>query len=157
MSIRECQRCAAVSRTGKRCKRTTCRTDLCYQHLQLLEGLRIKKSSIQNAQLGLFAAREFRENDNVARYTGLISEEPIEGPYVLQINQNKFIDANKTSSSAGRFANDCRTQNRNNRHCRGNNSKFSYDYRNERANLKAKIPIHRGDEIFASYSRGYWN
>jgi len=97
--------------------------------------------------MGLFAAREFSENENVARYTGQISDIPI------QIN--KFIDANKTNSSAGRYANDCRIRDRNNGHCRGKNSKLSYDYRNERASLKAKKPIYRGDEIFTSFSRGY--
>jgi len=129
---------------------------LCYQHLHVLEGLKLKKSYIPAAQLGLVATKEFRQNDNISQYTGDISAQRIEGPYVLQVNNNKFIDAKKTSTSAGRYANDCRTYNRNQGHCSGNNAKLSYDYRNERANLKAIRPIHHGDEIYVSYSRGYW-
>ena len=75
---------------------------------------------------------------------------------MLQVNKNKFIDAKKTSSSAGRYANDCRTKNVRKGNCRGNNAKLSYDNRNERANLKASKAIHMGDEIFVGYSRGYW-
>ena len=104
MSIRACNQCTANTKNGQQCKRITCRTGLCYQHLKLKEGLKLKKSHIPNSGLGLFATKEFKKNDNVARYTGDISAIRIEGPYVLQVNKNKFIDAKKTSSSAGRYA-----------------------------------------------------
>ena len=104
----------------------------------------------------MFATKEFKKNENVARYSGEISAMRIEGPYVLQVNNHKFIDAAKTSSSAGRYANDCRTKESREGYCRGNNATLSYDYRNKRGNLKAKKPIHKGEEIYVGYSRGYW-
>ena len=148
MSLRECHRCQAITKYNHQCRRRTCRTMLCFQHLRILEGLQLKKSYIPQAELGLFATKNYNINENVARYTGDISVERIEGPYVFQVNQNKFIDAKKTSTSAGRYANDCRVVNRNQGHCRGNNAKLSYDYHNERANLKAIRPIRVGDEIY---------
>ena len=103
----------------------------------------------------MFATKEYKNNENVARYSGEVSARRIEGPYVLQINNHKFIDAAKTSTSAGRYANDCRTINKRGGYCQENNAKLSYDYRNERGNLKANKAIRKGDEIYVSYSRGY--
>ena len=156
MSVRTCQRCSASTKEAHRCKRRTCRTDVCFQHLDLLTGLALKPSHIPDAQLGLFATRPFKKKETVARYTGAHSALPIEGAYVLKVNKKHYIDAKKTSSSAGRYANDCRMQNKKDGHCNGNNAKLSFDYRNGRANIKAKRPIQAGEEVYVSYSRGYW-
>ena len=92
--------------------------------------MKLKPSHIPDAQLGLFATRAFRRQDTIVPYTGDISTMPIEGPYVLQVNKTHFINAKKTSTSAGRYANDCRARNKKDRQCQGNNAKLSYDYRN---------------------------
>lgn len=157
MSIKVCQRCTGVNRNGQRCKRNTCRTDLCFQHLRIIEGLKIKPSNITGADLGLWAARDFAIRSNIVRYTGEESLVPIHGNYVLEINNNLFIDAKNTNSAAGRYINDCRTPDIRMGNCRSNNAKFSYDYHNRKANIKASRNIPNGAEIYIPYSRNYWN
>lgn len=156
MSIRTCQRCTALTKAGTRCKRQTCRTDLCWTHLNTIHGLKIAKSHIQAAGLGLYATKTFPNNANINPYTGIISMIPIEGTYVLKINNHHYIDGKHTNSSASRIANDCRAGNRRNGECTSNNSKFSWDNRNHSANLKATRIIHPNQEIFVPYSRAYW-
>jgi hypothetical protein len=155
MSERTCQRCNGINKKGHRCKRRTCRTDLCYQHLKILEGLKIAKSRLKEAGLGLYTERPIAKNENVTGYTGERTTEG--GPYVLEINSNLMIDAKKTNSAAGRYVNDCRAQNRRDGECRGNNTRFSFDYRNMKANVKATRNISPGEEIYVPYSRAYWN
>ena len=154
MSVPMCHRCTAITRRGKRCTRQTCHTGYCTQHLRLIEGLTIQPSHLSGAGWGLFAARNFKKNETVALYTGVISTVPIEGDYVLQVNSKRYIDAKKTSSSAGRYANDCLSSNQRQGECAGNN--VFYESQNGRAFLKAKKAIHAGDEVMPSYSRGYW-
>ncbi len=156
MSIRTCQRCTANNKSGTRCKRQTCQTDLCWTHLKSLLGLKISQSNIRDAGLGLYAMKEFPLNANINSYTGIVTDHEIEGPYVLKINNHYYIDAKHTNSGASRFANDCRHRNRVNGECSSNNAKFSWDNRNRRANLKAMRNIRPNQEIFVPYSRAYW-
>ena len=167
MSVRVCQQCTATNKNGKRCKRNTCRTELCFQHLRSVSGLRLAPSNIPEGGIGLFAAKPFKTKDTVAPYTGEIHTSLVEGPYVLQATKSKFIDAAKSNTAAGRFANDCRSKNKKTRgfsghnkthgFCKGNNTRLSWNANTQKASVKATKAINAGDEIYASYSAGYWH
>jgi len=92
-------------------------------------NLRIGKSNITDAGLGLFSARKPIPRATIAtEYTGIKSSNPISGNYVLQVGRNKWVNANR-SIDIGGFANDCRTANKYANQCPGNNPKFIYSNR----------------------------
>jgi hypothetical protein len=51
---KSCGFCRAILKNGQHCGRRTCKTNLCWQHLQARYELRIKPSSIKGAGDGLF-------------------------------------------------------------------------------------------------------
>jgi len=110
----ECKECVFINpRTRTRCKRRVCiGLDLCFQHLETVKHLKIKKSTIRNAGKGLFAYVKnqnnhyivFREGDVICNYKGdVININELErryhdktGPYAFQWGYNKdnyYIDA----------------------------------------------------------------
>lgn len=145
-------------RNGQRCKRKSARGPLCYAHLAIEKGLRIKKSTLgRGSGLGLFALKDFEKNQIITPYGGRIvhTDDPdYGGDYILQLGRTKYIDGDpkKTNTSIGAFSNNCRPQNRRARQCTGNNAKFA----NHTANVKATKKIKKGAEIFSAYGRTYW-
>ena len=124
-SVKECQRCTGTTKSGARCRKRTCRGTLCWQHLKKQEGLRVKKSTIPGAGLGLFAAKPFAKGKQVAPYVGeKMTKAQVDkrykgktAEYVLCQNKKKCVDARKTNAGAARFANDGKGKK--------NNAKFS--------------------------------
>jgi len=156
MSIKTCNTCSATTKRGTQCTKRTCVSDLCWIHLKQ-QGFRIKDSVIPGAGKGLFVLKEYAPNENITLYTGDESKDPIDGVYVLKINNQLYIDGAKTDEPGlGRWINQCRTNQQRNRLC-NNNSKFSYDYRNQKTNIKATRRIPAGQEVFLSYGPSYWN
>tara|TARA_R110001606_G_scaffold219265_1_gene367138 strand:- start:30 stop:542 length:513 start_codon:yes stop_codon:yes gene_type:complete len=161
MSIRTCVRCAAITSRGTQCTRNTCKYGVhCWQHSRA-KGLKLDNSNIDGAGLGLFAAKDFKKNSNVIDYTGEkrtmaeLKAEP--SNYALEINKNLVIDARKTgSSSLGGRANDCRKANKDQKECKGNNTKFVIDKVRKKARIKAVKKIKKGDEVFVGYGQSYW-
>jgi hypothetical protein len=121
-------------------------------------GLKVKKSTIRNAGLGLFTTVDLGKGENIAEYSGefIASDDYIEGSsdYALQFTKETIIDAKSTQTHVGRYANMCRT---NDDECRDNNVRFSKDFRNKKVYLKAKRNIKSGEEIFVSYGRNFFN
>lgn len=155
MSVREVVRCSGTTGRGTRCARRTARTSYCYQHLEKQEHLKIKKSGIPNAGLGLFTTVKRKPGDKVAPYTGkiVITHDPDYGnPYALQVKKHPptFVDASVSTAGAGRFSNNCR-----NGQCR-NNAALSYNANQRKASVKAKQVIMPGKEVYTAYGRGYW-
>ena len=75
--------------------------------MRLQDGLRIMKSTI--AGMGLFATRSFRKGEHITDYTGdelVLSHDRVGGPYALALTQRKAIDAARTNTAYGRWAND---------------------------------------------------
>jgi SET domain-containing protein len=173
-SIRACNRCKADRNVGGRCTRTTCKYGpFCWQHTKILRGVVVKKSTLKNAGLGLFALKSFRKGKKIIEYTGKLRRSAdverkwpgdTRAEYVEQIDDtNYYIDASKTNSGVARYANDAGY--------RGDR----YRYRGERNNahivsygpnqkgyqrhlwLVATRDIHPGDEIFLKYFGFYWN
>ena len=68
-----------------------------------------------------------------------------------------MIDAdNPVRHSVARYANDCRTINKQSGQCKGNNARLSVNAEARKGWIVATKTIHPGDEIFVSYGRRYW-
>ena len=148
------QRCTATTHAGKHCKQRTAKGEYCWNHLRALDGLRVKKSGVPRAGMGLWAEKDFRAGDKVAAYTGdriALSGDRDGGVYVLQTRGDSGIDAARTNAGAGRWANDPRGTDGNRA-----NVEFAYDARRKTACLRATRPIRKGDEVLAKYGAAYW-
>jgi len=149
------QQCTASNKKGARCKARTKKGQYCWTHLKQQDGLRVKPSSLgREAGMGLFAERDFKVNEKVTVYTGdwlYENDEVWGGNYVLSYSQEKMIDAARTNTAPGRFANDPKGSGKE------ANTAFRPDRRRRMVALRATRPIKKGDEIFVSYGRGYWS
>jgi hypothetical protein len=150
------ERCHAITtRRGlnRRCKHTTLRGIYCWQHLKAIEHLRIKKSTLLDAGLGLFTTVPIKKDVKITPYTGpkIVSYDPNYGnQYVLQVKKNPptFIDSIKTNEQGlGRWANDAKVKRRNNAKLVGNTRE---------AYLKSIKPIASNTEITTDYGDTYW-
>jgi hypothetical protein len=108
--------------------------------------------------MGLYTTVRRPAHRMVAPYTGRAITRPentYTGDYVVQLNDRppyRYVDANHTTSGAGRFANNAR---------RGdqftNNSHLSIDRQNpDQAKVVASRPIPANKEIFVKYGADYW-
>jgi hypothetical protein len=130
----------------------------CWQHRLKIEGLRIKPSTVPNGGLGLYAGREFSRGEQVTIYCGDIiegntqaQEEYKDSKYLLQLKENKSIDAARTNTADGRLVNDARGT------VYTNNVLFCISRGGNNVAIRANRMIKKGEEIFAAYGRGYWN
>jgi len=164
MSKRECVQCFATTKQGARCKKRTCiYSKFCNIHTKQLFNLYLKKSAIPNSGMGLITAKVIESKKRIAQYTGdiLRADELPSNPtgYSVAIPHNKVIDASSTQSGIARYANDCRSSNKAQGHCKGSNAKFSVSTRKGVTSVwivsTKRIPANT--EIFVSYGRGYWN
>lgn len=157
-SVRAVVQCHGHTNAGHRCKRRTARTSYCYAHLDKELHLKVKKSNIPGAGMGLFTTVKRRKYEKLAPYDGerVVSHDPdYGGKYVLQVKEDPptFINARKTTGTA-RWANDGRNPRR-------NNSNFKvYHHRvngvvQADGNLKSTRPIQANREILADYGRDY--
>ena len=161
-SIRTVQQCIGHTKTGARCKRRTAKTPYCYTHLEKEQHLKIKPSQIPGAGLGLYTTVNRPARRMVAPYTGRQITRPANtytGHYVIQLNEPpqappyKYVDANRTTDGAGRFANNARRQDH-----FTNNSRLRPDYQHPgQAKVVSLRPIPAGREVFTSYGNAYWN
>lgn len=141
-------RCDAIKPNGQQCKRRTRKGDKCFQHLAIVDGLRIKKSTIPGAGLGLFAAKDFKKDVKVVDYKGEISDHASGGDYDLELAPDKFVNANK-SVYVGSYSNMARAKDK-----KKNNAKLTA-YRGQ-GRIKSTVPIKAGKEVLTSYGRNYW-
>lgn len=149
--------CDSNTKKGVRCRCKTKKGFKCWRHLLSELNIRIKPSLIRGAGLGLYTAvRDFNIGDKITTYKGHLSSTPIHGIYVLQVSNNKYINANE-STCLGSFINSCRSNNEANGECNGNNSRFSYNRRTGIVNIIATKKINKGEEVCISYSTGYWS
>jgi len=147
------QRCTADKKSGGQCCLRTKKGQYCWNHTRTIEGLRIKASTVPGAGLGLFATKQFRSGDAITPYSGdiiALRHDRVGGPYYLQLNQHKGIDAARTNTASGRYANDPRgTQS-------PPNATLVLDTNRGTGRVKATRTIQPGQEIFVSYGPGYW-
>lgn len=154
------QQCTAYTAKGAPCKLRTLRGHQCAVHTRIHQRLAVSRSTTPGAGLGLYVAKgskPIRRNERIALYSGdwvelLPDDDSTGGPYFLQLTRRLGIDAARTNTALGRWANDPR----------GNaaglraNARLVIDTRNRQGALKASRTIYPGQEIFCSYGRGYW-
>ena len=138
---------------GRRCKARTRRSRFCQAHLNSNQNLRITKSKIPNAGLGLFCGDQpIRKNQPIVECTGEVWNEPISGDYVLEVKKKKFINGNRSTDVAG-FSNDCRSIDRKARLCQRNSN---IAIRKGVPSLVSTKRIKPNSEIYTNYGRDYW-
>jgi hypothetical protein len=142
--------------THIRCRNQTKRGKFCVAHQARDLGIKVTKSKIPAAGLGLVTVVPRKKGDKITDYTGKVTrvEPPGNGRYVLQTAKNHFIDAeNPLSSGYGRWINDARPENR----PLVNNSAFAIDNRTKKVAVKATKNIPANKEVFLPYGRAYWS
>jgi len=153
--------CLDHTKKGVRCKRRcVIGSPWCSTHLAFNHHLRIKKSNIPNAGLGLFAIDPlnsdsneilFTPGENIVQYQGeLINTEELirryqnkTGPYAVYISKDHYEDG-AVVRGTGALANTL-----------PNHNNATLSIHRGRASLKATKPIRNGDEILLSYGRQY--
>lgn len=165
--LMETEQCVGHNKNGSRCKRkVTIGTPYCYQHLLNEKHLKIKKSNIPNAGMGLFALDKskpedaiiFRKGDKIIDYVGEIVDmktlderygEENTAPYTVAISKKKdeYDDAALIRGVAS-------LSNQGNKKSQ-NNTKFGLNVREGKVILKAWKNIRNGDEILTDYGGEY--
>ena len=155
--------CSAHTKKGEPCKRRTLRGHHCAGHMRTLQRLAVARSTIPGAGMGLFAAKGtsgFRRDERIVLYSGdwvqLLPDDNTGGPYFLQTSRGAAVDAARTDTALGRWANDSRGSSDAAGKRRRPNARLVADRRNKQGALKASRRILPGEEIFVSYGRGYW-
>ena len=165
MSIRECVTCSARTLKGIICKNRTCKySKFCNVHTRKLFDLYLNPSAIPSSGSGLFTSKPIATKTRIAQYTGQIktAAENQNNPsgYAVAIPKQRVLDAASTQSGIARYANDCRSANKREKHCKGNNAKFSISTRNGVTSvwLVSTKTIPANSEIFVSYGgSSYWS
>ena len=161
--------CAYINPSNRhQCKRQVCKgIDLCWYHLLHEKHLRIKKSTIPGAGMGLFAAlpnddshaivfRGASQNSSgqsICRYNGeVITKEEstrryglYNGPYLAEVNANMDEDG-ACVRGVGTFCNQAPTAAQRNANLYVHGGKVF---------VRAKKNIRNGDEIFLNYGNSY--
>lgn len=178
MSVHQSEQCEGASKTGGQCRLMTSVDHRCWIHSQKDKMLRVKKSNIPGAGKGLFASKWeytlrgqtrpgksrrilFRKGDRVCSYKGdVISTDTlnrrypgdVNALYVLSCpNERRHIDARKTTSCFGRYANSNR--NKGGHKIASANGELK-SYNSGKGWLIARKRIRQGDEILVSYGDG---
>ena len=155
------QRCTADARGGRQCGARTKRGQYCYVHRRKLNGTHIKPASTESHGFGLFTTRAFKKGDTIADYTGDYvtgRSDEIGGSYFvnLRIRGGAAIDAARTNSGDGRWANDARgVRLPDGRRARAN-CIMAGQAGTRVVKLRATRDIAAGEEIFLSYGAAYW-
>jgi hypothetical protein len=156
-------KCSANTKNGARCKRNCIiGYEYCYSHLESEKQLKIKDSTIPQAEKGLFAFnRKKAPNETIFKKDQVITEYNGEN---ISPAQKTARYANKTAPYAvevGRRVIDSALQrgvgSLANTKPNHNNASFSVSTRNNTpsAKVKATKPIKNNQEIFLSYGRSY--
>ncbi len=103
--------------------------------------------------MGLFAAKKFKDGDNIAAITGkrVNAAREISGEYLYRLEENKYTDAKKATTAAGRYANESMAGDPGR-----NNAEIVYNVKHKRAGIKATETIKPGAEICVDYGNHFW-
>lgn len=149
------QRCTATTKKGEHCRQRTARGQYCWNHLCSIAGLRIKKSAVPNAGLGLHAARRLPTGTRIL-YSGdrvPLDSEDDGGAYVLQLTKRIAIDAARTNAGEGRWVNDPRGS------ALTANAEFvlyTPPGKPRVACVRTLRQLEKGEEILVKYGKDYW-
>lgn len=125
-------------------------------------ALKVKKSTLPNAGKGLFTTTPIKKGERIIEYLGEIIDwkeyekrvERDEDGYLFFINKKYCIDAFNTPEHIARYANDAQGLSK----VKGLNNNASYEIVDKtRCFIIAKRDIAKGEEIFVSYTKEYWD
>ena len=133
---------------------------MCHIHTKSIDKLALKKSGIPGGGTGLFTLKEINPGDDVCVYEGeeMKASEfaKTDSDYGAALNKSTTIDASSTQSTIGRYINHCRDENKKEKHCDGNNTKWVIDHRSRTIKVRATKVIPKNKEVFISYGQTYW-
>lgn len=121
--------------------------------------LEVKKSTIENAGLGLFTKIDIAKGTTIIEYKGKVTTwedaDKMHGdnPYLFCVNKNHTIDGSKDPKSLAKYVNDAKglTQ------IKGLKNNCEYViYEKNRVFIDAKRDIPAGSELFVGYGKDYW-
>lgn len=121
--------------------------------------LEVGPSQLPFANRGLFTRSAIPKDATIVEYTGRISswadcnQMGGDNNYLYYIDEEHVIDASREDDSLGRYANDAHGLKR----VRGllNNARFVEE--GYRVYIVATRDIRKGEEIFVSYGKEYWD
>jgi len=152
----ECRQCRANTHAGSQCNKRSCKyLPYCAVHLRSILGLRVKRSNIRNAGLGLFTVRDIANGRVICPYSGeLTNEEFIDerygtaatdiAPYVYE--DNNFGRDSACVRFVGAYAN----------HSRQPNATFHTNRQDRTFELVSNRNIQAGSEILVNYGDNYF-
>jgi uncharacterized protein len=122
------------------------------------QKLKVKKSQLAGAGLGLFTRVDIPKGEQIAEYKGKLQrwrdvkhQDGVNG-YLLRVNRTHAINA-LPSRTPGRYANDASGIARE-RDLRNNAEYIVYG---TQCFIEAKRDIKKGEEILVSYGKEYWD
>lgn len=147
--------CGAITKSGKRCEKMTQKIfGMCPVHCKSIMGLRIGKSSIKCAGMGLFNCKPRKKGDDIIEYIGeVLDDEKLferygaaTAPYAAEVVENKTIDS-ALIRSIGSYANHKPKEDA--------NAELVLYEDQEKIYICATKPIRVGEEIFIDYGDDY--
>lgn len=158
---------AVRERPLRSCKPTLCDGNLSYLRaliistieMALLEKqLKVKKSQLPNAGMGLYTTKSIPKGTKIVEYKGRrskwkdVKDEDGKNGYIFYINRNNVINALPVKSALARYANDARGFVR----IKGVLNNADYVVDGLKAYIESKKEIPAGAEIFVDYGKDYW-
>jgi hypothetical protein len=154
--------------TLRECEQLTSLGPLCRQHGIELLGLEVKASGIPNAGLGLFTTRPRRARERIDEYRGqMVSNAQYNShpsAYGVQISLQRVINPIRSVDCFARFANDQRSNRKNNTELLSDRQ-YGLRYARPRYNngsgakvwLVTTKAVTAGSELFCNYGGAcYW-
>jgi transposase InsO family protein len=146
------QRCTAQTKDGGHCRVRTAKGQYCYSHRRCLLGLRIGRSSIPGAGLGVIATKELPKKTRLLYAGDLVpvANASDGGAYYLELRSppGTAVDAARTNAGDGRWVNDPKGT--------GKRANCKFVGQNGSAVVETTRRIAAGEELLASYGGGYW-
>jgi hypothetical protein len=119
----------------------------------------IKRSQLSGAGMGLFTRVDIPKGGRIVEYAGRRKKwkdvKHLDGHngYLLRLNRTTAIDAKPMRSGKGRYANDANGISR----VPGLRNNAEYLIYGNRVFIEATRNIRKGEEIFVSYGKAFWN
>jgi len=127
--------------------------------MALLEKqLKVKRSQLPDAGLGLYTSKTIPKGTRIVEYKGRrskwkdVRDEDGRNGYIFYINRNHVINALPTKKHLARYANDARGLAR----VKGMINNADYVVDGLKAYIESKRDIPAGAEIFVDYGKDYW-
>lgn len=121
--------------------------------------LRLKKSQLPNAGLGLYTATDIPKGKIIVQYKGSVHKwrdvKHTDGynAYLFKINNNVVLDAKNYKKSFARYANDARGFSK----IIGLRNNAEYLVKKNECFIISIRKIHKGEEILVPYGKKYWD